>query len=132
MSPQRRSANALTSRGPYASEYIRAKERRVKHQCISVLAKVTLPFSGLNLSAGSGSIELKKVVNKAKGGREPMCMPDECINFIDSMLDLVIGVDGLDPQFENQSVELVYNECDLDTLLESVLYDFLGVHHGLV
>ena len=68
MSPQRRSANAFTSRGPYASEYIWAKERRVKDQCMSVLAKTTLPFSGLNLSAGSGSMELEQAVSKKIGG----------------------------------------------------------------
>lgn len=66
MSPQRRLANAFTSMEPYVWEYIWAKEWTVKHQCISVLAKATFPFSGLNLSAGSGSMELERAVNKSK------------------------------------------------------------------
>ena len=44
---------------PYVSAYICANERSVKHQCISVLANATLPFSGLRRRAGSGSIPLR-------------------------------------------------------------------------
>jgi hypothetical protein len=103
----------------------------VKHQCISVLAKTTLPFSGLSLSAGSGSMELKKVINENLWG-ELGRMPHESVDFFDGMLNLVIGVGRLNPQLENQSVELVYDECDLDTLLESMSDDLFSVDHELV
>jgi hypothetical protein len=43
---------------PYVSAYICAKERSVKHQFMSVLAKATFPRSGLSRSSGSGSIAL--------------------------------------------------------------------------
>ena len=59
-------------------------------------------------------------------------MPHESVDFFDGVFDLVIGVGGLDPQLENQSVEFVYNECDLDTLLESVSDDLFCVDHELV
>ena len=76
-------------------------------------------------------MELEKVVNKKFGG-ELGRMPHESIYFFDGMLNLVIGVGGLNPQLENQSVELVYNESDLDTLLESVPDDLFCVDHELV
>ena len=59
-------------------------------------------------------------------------MPHESVDFFDRVLDLVIGVGRFDPQLENQSVKLVYNECDLDTLLESVPDNLFCVDHELV
>lgn len=75
MSPHRRSAKALTSTEPahdgkprwmnhtgpnlpYVSAYICAKDLRVTHHAMSVLAKATFPFSGLSRSSGSGLIPL--------------------------------------------------------------------------
>jgi hypothetical protein len=45
------------------------------------------------------------------------CMPDESVDFLDCVLNFVISVCRLDPQLENQSVELVYDKSDLDALL---------------
>ena len=58
-------------------------------------------------------------------------MPDKGVNFLDGVFNLVIGVYGLYSQLENQPVDLVYNECNLDTFLESVSDDLLRVHHDL-
>lgn len=58
-------------------------------------------------------------------------MPDESVDLLDGVLDLVIGVGRLNPQLENQSVELVYDEGDLDALLESVSDDLFCVYHDL-
>lgn len=58
-------------------------------------------------------------------------MPDESIDFFDGVLNLVIGVSRLNPQLENQSVELVYNKSDLNTFLESVPNDLFCVYHDL-
>ena len=58
-------------------------------------------------------------------------MPDESIDFFDGVLNLVIGVSRLNPQLENQSVELVYNKSDLNTFLESVSNDLFCVYHDL-
>ena len=58
-------------------------------------------------------------------------MPDKSIDFIDGVFNLVVGVDGLDPQLKDQSVELVYDKSDLDALLKSVFDDLFCVHHNL-
>ena len=58
-------------------------------------------------------------------------MPDESVDFFDGVLDLVVGVGGFNPQLENQSVELVHNESDLDTLLEGVSNYFFRIYHDL-
>jgi len=50
-------------------------------------------------------------------------MPDESVEFFNSVLDLVVSVCGSDPQLKNQPVKLVHNKGDLDTLLESVSDD---------
>lgn len=98
---------------------------------MSVLAKATFPFSGLNLSAGSGSIELGETVNNHKSWAKLMHMPDKGVDLVNGMLNLVIGVDRFDSQFENQPVELVYNKSDLDTLLESMFNDLFCIDHSL-
>ena len=59
-------------------------------------------------------------------------VPDESIDFFYRVLNLIIGIGRFYPQFEDQSVELVYNERDLDTLLESVSDDFFRTHHDLL
>ena len=58
-------------------------------------------------------------------------MPDKGVYFVDGVFNLVIGVYRLYSQLENQPVNLVYNECNLDTFLESVSDYLLRVHHGL-
>ena len=60
-----------------------------------------------------------------------MCVPDKGVNFFDSVLNLVVSVGGLDPQFKDKSVKLVYNKGDLDTLLESMSDDLFCVYHEL-
>lgn len=59
-------------------------------------------------------------------------MPYEGVDFLDRVLYLVIGIGRLDSQLENQSIELVYDKCDLDTLLESMSDDLFCVYHELV
>lgn len=58
-------------------------------------------------------------------------VPDESVNLLYRVLNLVIGVGRLDSQLEDQPVELVYDECDLDTLLESVSDDLFCIYHNL-
>lgn len=60
-------AQEVKSKSPYVSAYICAKDRSVKHQCMSELANATLPFSGLNRSSGSGSIPLREKCDKFSG-----------------------------------------------------------------
>lgn len=56
-------------------------------------------------------------------------MPDKSIDFVNGVFNLVVSVDRLDPQLEDQSVELVYHKGDLDTLLEGVFDDLFRVDH---
>lgn len=68
----------------------------MKHQCISVLANATLPFSGLSLRSGSGFMPLviprsDMIVDIGVGGT-----PDECVDLLNSMLDFVVRIGGLD------------------------------------
>ena len=58
-------------------------------------------------------------------------MPNESVDFLDGVLDLVVSVCGFDPQLKNQPVKLVYNKGDLDALLESMSDDLFCVHHDL-
>jgi len=58
-------------------------------------------------------------------------MPDKSVDFLDGVFDLVIGVGGLNPQLENQPVELIYDKSDFDALLESMSNDLFRVYHDL-
>lgn len=84
---------------PYASAYIWAKERSVKHQCMSVDAKATLPFSGLRRNSGSGLIPLPAGENSRKDDKSKL--PNERVNLFDGVLNLVVCVRGLDAQLKN-------------------------------
>lgn len=58
-------------------------------------------------------------------------MPDERVDFLDGVLNLIICISWLNSQLENQPVEFVYDESDLDALLESVSDDLFCVYHDL-
>ena len=76
---------------PYVSAYICAKERRVKHQCISVLANATLPFSGLKRRSGSGSIPLCRLYERNYLVKRNYYVRNDGVHFFDSMFDLIEG-----------------------------------------
>ena len=98
---------------------------------MSVLAKATFPFSGLNLSAGSGLTELERWSGTAEAESELMRVPDKGVDFVNCVFDLVICIDWFDPQLEDEPVELVDNKGDPDALLKGVLYDLFCVDHEL-
>lgn len=58
-------------------------------------------------------------------------MPNKGVDFVDGVFNLVVGVYRFYSQLENQPVNLVYNEGNLDTFLESVSDYLLRVHHEL-
>ena len=73
----------------------------MKHQCMSALAKATLPLSGLSRNSGSGSIPLCAVENVALNGILCKRLPDERVDLLNGMFDLVVGVRGLDAQLKD-------------------------------
>jgi len=78
---------------------------------------------------GLWSWERLSIIQKAAGRLKRV--PNESVDFLDGVLNLVIGVGRLNPQLENQSVELVYNKGDLDALLKSVSDNLFCVYHDL-
>ena len=67
---------------------------------MSVLANATLPLSGLRRSSGSGLIPLQALQRaRCEMGMEQL--PNESVDLLDGMLNLVEGIGGLDAQLKN-------------------------------
>lgn len=58
--------------------------------------------------------------------------PDNTVDLLDGVLDLVIGLGRRKPELKDQSIHLVDDEGDGELLLESVSDDVRGVGHGLL
>lgn len=64
---------------------------------MSVLAKTTLPNSGLSRNSGSGSIALRSEALEDYYNREIHYLPNESVDFFYCVLDFVEGIGRLDP-----------------------------------
>ena len=95
---------------------------------MSVLAKATLPFSGLKRNSGSGLMPLCAPLVR-RVGEATKELPDESVHFLDGVLDLVIRIGGLDAQLKDESVNLVHDKSDFDTFLKRMSDDRLSVAH---
>jgi hypothetical protein len=47
------------------------------------------------------------------------------------MLDFVVGVGWLDTKLKNKTVNLVYDQCDLEAFMKCVSDDVLRIDHDL-
>lgn len=105
----------------------------MKHHPISVLANATLPFSGLRRSSGSGSIPLCEdgYIQNTFLFKIRMLVPDESVDFLDGVLDLVIRIRRLDTELEDESVDFIHDKGDFDVFLQSVPNNGLRVDHHL-
>ena len=64
---------------------------------MSVLAKTTLPYSGLSRSSGSGLMPLRLESLDNHYDKEVHHLPNKSVDFFYRVLDFVEGISRLDP-----------------------------------
>src|ERR1700730_366770 len=74
------------------------------------------------------STELSSVQRRSGTKRN---IPDEGVDFLDGVLNFIVGISRFYAQLENETIYFVHDKSDFDTFLQSMSENELGSYHQL-